>query len=167
MYLTPRFASNLPQADYSCACARGYFGINCAVNVNECASQPCKHGACRDGAAAYNCTCSSGHEGPNCERDTNECLSRPCQNGGTCLESNRAAYLSVGVFLCRCAAGYGGRKCEVNIDDCASAPCARTAVCVDAVSSYMCADNSSNSSSGMKLGANATADLLKLLAALG
>eukprot|EP01049_Picozoa_sp_SAG25_P015639 SAG25_NODE_3254_length_1156_cov_1.174078_1_plen_118_part_10 len=31
---------------YSCTCAHGWEGENCADDINDCISRPCKHGRC-------------------------------------------------------------------------------------------------------------------------
>ena len=62
-------------------------GTHCELNVDDCASNPCKNGGqCVDGVAEYECRCLPGFQGLRCEIDTDECQSAPCHNNGTCVE---------------------------------------------------------------------------------
>jgi len=38
-------------------------GVNCEVNPNDCASNPCVHGVCQDGVDRYDCVCQPGFTG--------------------------------------------------------------------------------------------------------
>ena len=52
---------------YSCQCKDGFTGEACDVNIDECASNPCKFGAkCEDLIAGYKCHCPSGKTGEDC-----------------------------------------------------------------------------------------------------
>lgn len=60
--------------------------MNCTVNINECASNPCLHGGtCEDRANAFFCKCPEGWEGARCERYKDYCAPNPCQNSAQCL----------------------------------------------------------------------------------
>lgn len=125
---------NVSTADpyYTCTCGAGYTGPTCSVNIDECASSPCLHGAtCVDGVNGYTCSCASGYTGTHCETEINECAPTPCLNGATCTDL-------VGAFNCTCAGGYIGTRCEVDIDECASAPCQHGATCADFVNRFEC-----------------------------
>lgn len=38
-------------------------GVNCEVNIDDCASNPCTFGICRDGINRYDCVCQPGFTG--------------------------------------------------------------------------------------------------------
>jgi hypothetical protein len=70
-------------------------GGHCDIDVNECASSPCKYGVCSDsttaadvGMDAYHCTCQRGWTGLDCDTDINECDSSPCYHMAMCTESS-------------------------------------------------------------------------------
>lgn len=49
---------------YVCECEPGYEADDCSVNINECLSNQCQHGAeCIDGIANYTCLCKTGWTG--------------------------------------------------------------------------------------------------------
>lgn len=51
-------------ASFSCACAPGYTGTRCESQVDECRSQPCRHGGkCLDLVDKYLCRCPPGTTG--------------------------------------------------------------------------------------------------------
>lgn len=37
--------------------------MNCEINEDDCASNPCVHGECQDGISEYTCVCSPGYTG--------------------------------------------------------------------------------------------------------
>lgn len=52
---------------YSCVCIPGYSGDDCEINIDDCLSEPCLHGTCKDqGPEIYSCICESGYGGDNC-----------------------------------------------------------------------------------------------------
>ena len=79
---------------YTCDCAKGWAGPQCATDADECASAPCLHAAhCAESAVdaavsagEYVCRCTEGWGGLRCERDLDECASLPCPPGGRCSE---------------------------------------------------------------------------------
>ena len=112
------------QVDGRCSCNPGFVGLRCEIDVNECASSPCKHGGtCVDGAARYDCACRSGFEGSHCEVDVDECASAPCQNGGVCADL-------AGFYSCNCTNGWSGGNCTRQ-PACLSNPCQNGARCED------------------------------------
>lgn len=95
-------------SDYTCACAPGFTGKNCEVDVDDCASSPCVNGDCTDGVNQYTCACAPGFEGKNCEVDVDDCATNPCLNGGTCADG-------VNSHTCDCPAGFSGANCETCV----------------------------------------------------
>lgn len=43
-------------------------GINCEINIDDCASNPCVHGTCKDEINGYSCVCKHGFWGKNCDK---------------------------------------------------------------------------------------------------
>ena len=112
------------QDDGRCTCDPGFVGLRCEINVNECASSPCKHGgSCVDGFAAYTCACPAGFLGEHCEVDVDECASAPCQNGGACFNG-------AGFYSCNCTGGWSGGNCTRQ-PACLSSPCQNGGRCED------------------------------------
>lgn len=79
----------------------GFSGSTCEIDINECASNPCHYGVCKDGVASFTCACRPGYAGRLCEININECLSQPCRNGGTCLDRENS-------YTCSCPKGTTG-----------------------------------------------------------
>uniref|UniRef100_A0A6Q2YX71 Neurogenic locus notch homolog protein 1 n=1 Tax=Esox lucius TaxID=8010 RepID=A0A6Q2YX71_ESOLU len=134
----------LPQINTSICCIRryllsdqpvvfplGYAGQHCETDINECSSNPCHYGTCKDGIASFTCYCRPGYTGPRCEFNINECLSQPCRNGGACQDRENS-------YICTCPKGTAGTNCEVNLDDCESKPC-KYGTCIDKINGYECA----------------------------
>lgn len=123
--------TNTDDSSYRCICKPGFSGVNCEVNENECASEPCKNGgSCSDGMGSYSCACPPGFTGSSCEIEVpNSCASNPCTHGGVCYNT------AVG-FNCECANGWSGSDCS----QCTlGAVCdASTDVCVSFYSSQNC-----------------------------
>ncbi|CAG5034761.1 unnamed protein product [Parnassius apollo] len=108
---------------YECVCVAGTAGARCEVNVDECASSPCRHGKCLDAVGGYTCLCAPGYEGQHCDLEIDECQRyAPCAHG-RCVDL-RAAY------LCVCDAGWGGRNCSVLLQGCRRQPCRHNATCL-------------------------------------
>ncbi|WP_437497765.1 calcium-binding EGF-like domain-containing protein [Sorangium sp. So ce1099] len=95
-------------ASYVCACAPGWTGDNCDVDVDECASSPCVNGDCADGQNQYTCSCNAGWEGTRCDVNTDDCSPDPCENGGTCTDG-------IAGYTCDCPSGFSGANCETCV----------------------------------------------------
>jgi hypothetical protein len=127
--------------NYSCTCVSGYEGFNCAVDIDECQSNPCQNNASCATASQpdmYTCTCKAGYTGTNCDGDIDECASKPCTNGGSCTDL-------VANYSCACLAGFMGTRCEADIDECASLPqnYCNNGTCVEGIDSFSCLCQSS------------------------
>jgi Filamin/ABP280 repeat/EGF-like domain/Human growth factor-like EGF len=116
---------------FTCACAAGYQGDRCELEIDDCASNPCQHGTCSDLGLSYTCACSAGYTGGNCQTDIDECAAQPCQNSGTCTQG-------VASYTCACPAGFDGAQCQIDINDCAGDPCQNGGTCHDLVHGYTC-----------------------------
>ncbi|XP_076082118.1 peroxidasin homolog [Mytilus galloprovincialis] len=115
----------------TCLCSDDYTGRYCETNINECASNPCRHGGvCHDGVNKFTCTCTVGYNGNTCET-VDECVSNPCQNKGVCIDRMNG-------YTCNCPNGYGGIHCQYDISECHSSPCVNGGVCNDMVNGYNC-----------------------------
>jgi len=71
-----------------CDCSgTGYTGAQCEIQLNECASDPCKNGGtCVDGIQSFSCLCLPTFSGSICENPVN--ISISCLNGGTLNSEN-------------------------------------------------------------------------------
>ncbi|XP_023215803.1 neurogenic locus Notch protein-like [Centruroides sculpturatus] len=125
---------------YICSCPGGFKGVECTVDVDECAEvvllgSPCEHGgSCVNTPGSFQCNCTKGFTGPRCEININECDSNPCQNDGTCLDER-------GGFRCVCMPGYTGTHCEIDIDECMPNPCLNVGICTDLINGFKCLCN--------------------------
>ena len=167
--------SDVKSDAYSCACTVGYtngnctytpisnytkkcavkLGGNCDIDVNECASNPCKNGAtCSDSTGTgskvqvnkFQCACAAGYAngmcagtflwayraqchvetGGTCNVDVNECSSSPCKNGATCSDSTTNSSLPINKYSCKCKAGYANGVCGYSFISQYSAKCGVT-----------------------------------------
>ncbi|XP_026886754.2 protein crumbs homolog 2b [Electrophorus electricus] len=115
---------------FLCRCPAGFAGDNCSVNVDECASAPCKSGGrCEDLINAYRCVCPPGFEGVVCESNIDECKSTPCKNRAFCEDG-------INEYICHCRAPppeqppWGGRDCDTLLVGCVDQPCQNGGTCL-------------------------------------
>ena len=128
--------SNGSQPFYKCSCAKGWKGVNCTQDIDECTQMrnklitPCSgHGQCINTKGAYKCVCNEFRYGPNCEL-THVCQSedyqqRPCKNGAFCLVVG--ANIWENKYECKCEIGYTGLNCAYPT--CDSLPCKHQSIC--------------------------------------
>ena len=96
--------------NHHCNCSdTGYTGINCEIDINECASNPCLYGNCTDKLNKYECNCYSGLAGENCDM-INVCASDTCLNNGTCLFD-----FADKSYKCYCTDEFAGLHCELKV----------------------------------------------------
>merc|ERR1712096_235003 len=127
--------SKVSMHTYQCTCAPGYSNGwceydyisegtanctvfesgNCDVDVNECASNPCKNGA----------TCSQSTTESQVSIDTYQCTCKPGYSNGWCEYS----YMKLSDGAANCTVFQSdssktlGGNCDVDVNECASSPC--------------------------------------------
>uniref|UniRef100_A0AAV2JPI9 Protein eyes shut homolog n=1 Tax=Knipowitschia caucasica TaxID=637954 RepID=A0AAV2JPI9_KNICA len=128
---------SLPSLQDLCTCGPGWTGVDCAVDVDECESDPCLNGArCQEShvPGEFHCTCPPFYRGAVCSQPFHPCdpPHNPCQHHSTCLTR------SDGTAVCICSAGFEGSWCEIDTNECTSDPCHNGGFCVDGVNGYRC-----------------------------
>ncbi|XP_012556552.2 protocadherin Fat 4 isoform X1 [Hydra vulgaris] len=109
--------------NYSCECKKGFTGLDCAVDIDDCAPKPCLHNSiCEDKFNNYSCHCAPGYKGNNCEEEINECEQNPCYNGN-CTDQ-------IDGFLCTCPLDYYGTSCQRYSKFCTLDKCSENFECV-------------------------------------
>lgn len=119
----PHATCNDVDGSYTCACNYGFQGdgVEFCKDIDDCASNPCKHGDCTDqGQASYTCDCNvPGWTDFNCDFDINECFmgTHECHVDARCVNVP-------GGYECRCLSGWegDGYTCT-DMDDCDPDPC--------------------------------------------
>lgn len=52
----------------ACKCSKGYEGVSCSENIDDCIGNPCQNsGVCVDKLNGFHCDCPVGVSGPRCE----------------------------------------------------------------------------------------------------
>lgn len=132
--------TNVP-GSFRCDCNDGLAGdgISECTDVDDCTTNPCVHGSCKDtGLNAHVCTCTAGWSGPDCSQDMDECAdaaASQCHLHASCVNQP-------GSYTCACSAGFqgDGHVCELD-DECASGTheCLPEATCNNVVDgTYHC-----------------------------
>ena len=71
---------------YKCNCTRGYTGIDCALIIDYCESEPCQYDSpCTSGIGQYTCDCVNGTLGHDCEINVNNCMNNEQCGNGICV----------------------------------------------------------------------------------
>ncbi|XP_062856754.1 milk fat globule EGF and factor V/VIII domain containing b [Trichomycterus rosablanca] len=74
---------------YDCKCPKGFDGVHCQNNVNDCAIHPCQNGgSCIDLDGDFHCKCRSPYVGIHCQL---RCISMLGMEGGGISESQISA----------------------------------------------------------------------------
>jgi len=106
-----------------------FCGIPKCSDIDDCAPNPCKHGACQDKLNDFTCACDAGWKGKTCEQNIDDCAKDPCKHG-TCQDGFKD-------FACTCDPGWEGKLCDKDIDYCAKDPCEH-GTCQDGLNDFTC-----------------------------
>ena len=122
-------------AQYAAQCnvmeSSGKTSGNCDIDVDECASSPCKN----------NATCTDSTKKPAVSTDMYQCACTAGYANGVCAYSYIRQYLQA----CAVTTSAAGGNCDTDVDECKSSPCKNGAACTDStvdssvpVNTYRC-----------------------------
>ncbi|KAG8556043.1 hypothetical protein GDO81_017908 [Engystomops pustulosus] len=103
---------------YICKCRKGFMGVHCEQDFNECESNPCQNGGtCENRLGSYKCHCPTStiggrfYGGPDCLQVLTACRENICHNGGSCIPHlmDNEHY-----HTCVCVPGFTGPYCETR-----------------------------------------------------
>ncbi|OQR79590.1 protein jagged-1-like [Tropilaelaps mercedesae] len=119
--------------EFRCECDLGYTGEACHMNINDCASSPCKNGGtCLDKVNSFKCACARGFAGELCEKTEDPCAGSLC-GPGDCVGVGGEDY------YCRCPPGLRGPHCNMTaVSQCEGSPCQNGGTCEELESSFIC-----------------------------
>ena len=90
------------QGSFTCACPANWQGINCEIDVDECANaaasgtELCENsGKCINTQGDFECLCTMGWGGQTCVEDFDECAAALCPAGTVCKSDMTS-------FTCEC-----------------------------------------------------------------
>ncbi|KAI3384136.1 hypothetical protein SNEBB_004851, partial [Seison nebaliae] len=158
---------NVNDNEYMCECKAGFTGLDCAINIDDCASNPCGSDVCIDLIGGHICLRSLNDGSALIGESPNSLYKSECQitdepNQFFATQFNSAFYYQctpqgipipkschVGCNMnqecvkdpmarCECRIGYTGQFCEVKIDYCKKNPCKNGGVCTSYSSGYSC-----------------------------
>lgn len=94
-----------------------YEGEFCEIDIDECASNPCRHGGtCNDLIGTFKCDCPDDFVGKQCEAPLLiTCDNKPCGKGATCKTGTNE--ITGNNFTCTCAEGMAGPLCDTAFCD--------------------------------------------------
>ncbi|XP_019616668.1 PREDICTED: sushi, nidogen and EGF-like domain-containing protein 1 [Branchiostoma belcheri] len=133
-----------------CSCRPGYNPPRCDPNY-ACASNPCRHGTCREYHTHYSCTCQAGWQGTTCNIVVNCGHPGSLTNGS--VIGNRFQYGDTVHFTCETdyvLVGQSSAQCQGNGqwsaskprclfgNTCQSNPCQNGGTCINSVEQHEC-----------------------------
>lgn len=112
---------------FECACAPGFGGPTCNLDVDECQGVVCPASMrCVDRVNGYECRCASEGACPSAG-----CGVDSCPANALCQDAERG-------FRCGCRRGWTGPRCSEDVDECRQGLCEHDAICRNLNGSYQC-----------------------------
>ncbi|CAH8488553.1 unnamed protein product [Schistosoma margrebowiei] len=131
-----RCMSNKGKCDATgkCLCRRGFTGLDCSEDINECElkPKPCVQG-CVNTYGSYYCTCDKGyHQDHKGHCLPNKCSPECVHGQGECTSNGK----------CLCNPGFRGLSCETDVDECAEGKHNCQQECINTPGSFKCSCHS-------------------------